>query len=233
MKLFKSQSGMSLIEIMVAVSILSVIMVSVMMLGKNMDKSAKNAEKKSDIETYAREIAQVLADKDSCSATVFGANGGTGAANRTYITSLKSIDQNGKIVANPRLKVTAIDSGVKSNQVVINGMYLENKGDLGSGANYVLVVTFVKNPKAAGGDVQSQSNIMQNYVKREFPIVVDNCGRTVVKANAVGGTPSCLNAVGGVVNITSNAATNPDNRLWKLLVCRSCTATRPTAKGCI
>ena len=230
MKLSKNQLGMSLIEVMVAVSILSVIMVSVMMLGKNMDKSAKNAEKKGDIQSYVAEINQLLADKASCSASFYKALGA--ASSKTYITSLKTVNGDGNLVAHPRLRISAVNTGDNRNAVVINGMHLENVAtNAGAPDTYQLVVTFVKNPRAAGGNATSDANTMQNYVVKKIPVAIDNCQRTI--AWSVDSTnPTCDSgvAVGGVLSVTSAGGAQTG---FKMQVCRNCAAGKPEVAGCI
>ncbi len=221
MKFLKSQSGMSLIEVMVAVSILSVIMVSVMMLGKNMDKSAKNAEKKGDIESYMREITTLLADKESCSATFAGIAPTANAT--TQILSLKKVDENGIIVPSNRLRVNAIATGDTRNQVVINGMLLRHgAAQTPNGWDTELVVTFVKNPRAAGGNVTAQGSVMQNYVVKTIPVSLDNCDRKVAWAeqSQTLSCPAGYTAIGQVVTINSSGGAS--SGVYKMQACRSC-----------
>lgn len=230
MKIKKSQAGMSLVEVMVAVSILSVIMVGVMTMGRNMDKTAKNAEKRSDIEGLMAQITQALANKDNCSATVLNAAGGVNST--TMLSGIKLFDANGNLEANPRLRVSSISASDTRNTTVINGMYLTNRANHGAGASYDLIVTFVKNPKAATGAAVSAGNTMVNYVTRKIPLDLDNCTRTLAWSVA-SQTPTC--ASGSPVNstpivVTSNSSAHPGER-FNVIACRDC-STRTTVRGC-
>ncbi len=231
MKVQKSQSGMSLVEVMVAVSILSVIMVGVMTMGRNMDKTAKNAEKRGDIEGMMAQITQAMVNKESCTATVMNAAGGVNST--TMLTGIKMFDSNGNLEANPRLRVSSIAAGDTRNSVVINGMYITNRANHGIGANYDLVVTFVKNPKAAGGGAVSAGNTMVNYVTRKIPLDLDNCTRTLRWA-VVPTIPSCVGSETAVsstpVVVTSSSASHPNER-FNIITCRDCN-TRTTVRGC-
>ena len=227
--MMNSQKGMSLIEVMVAVSILSVIMVSVMMLGKNMDKSAKNAEKKGDIESYMREITTLLNDKESCSASFVGI--APTASATTQIMSLKKVDDDGIIVPSARLRVSAISSGDTRNQVVINGMLLRHVRSTANGWDTELAVTFVKNPKAAGGNATAQGGVMQNYVVKTIPLSLDNCDRRVAWAeqNTALSCPAGYTAVGQVVTVNSSGGTT--GSVFKMQACRNC-AVRTNFLSC-
>ncbi len=230
MKLLKPQAGMTLIEIMVAVSILSVIMVSVVMLSNNMNKQLKDGERRGDIESLSRAIQQTISNKDNCSVSFLGAQAAVGST--TILTGLKTLSNNGAIINNQSLTVRAINSSDKFNATTINGMYLENKSNMGTGANYELVVTFVKNPQAIPGmsKAQSQGNVAgQNVVVRRFPVILDNCSRTVVTA-AYPAQPTCANPIGSVMTVTSNNPSATD--VFNVVVCRQC-ATRVPVKGCM
>lgn len=220
---------MSLVEVMVAISILSVIMVGVMSMSRNMDKSAKNAEKRGDIESIMTQINQALANKDTCSATVMGAAAAVNGT--TILTGIKDFQANGQLSSINRLSVRSISAASTDNQVVINGMYLTNRADHNTGASYDLVITFVKNPKAARGGAQSVQNVMTNYVTRKIPLNLDNCTRTLRWAVAPN-TPTCVSGsqVGAPVSINSANGSSP-NTTFNVIACRDC-GTRVTVRGC-
>jgi hypothetical protein len=119
------------------------------------------------------------------------------------------------------------------NTVIINGMYLTNRSNHSAGATYDLVVTFVKNPKAAAGVGKSQANTMNNYVTRKIPLDLDNCTRTLAWS-VVSQTPSCPAGSSPVnstpIVVTSSSASHPNER-FNVISCRDC-GTRTTVRGC-
>ncbi len=229
MRLQQSQSGMSLIEVMVAISILSVISVAVLTMSKNMDKSVKNAEKRGDIESLMLLINQHMANKENCTATVLGAAPAVNST--TMLTSLKLFRDTGRLTSDPRLSVKSVSATDTRNQVIINGMYLTNRADTGIGGNYDLVITFVKNPKAATGAAISAGGTVTNYVTRKIPLSLDNCQRTLRWAVAPN-TPTCAvgTAVGAPISVNSANGSSPDTT-FNVIACRDC-ATRVTVRGC-
>jgi prepilin-type N-terminal cleavage/methylation domain-containing protein len=242
MKFLKSQSGMSLIEVMIAVSILSVISLSVVLLNKNMNKSVKDAEKKSDIDLIMRDIASYLNDKNSCSATFAGmiipAPTSPTAPGKAFLPSIRTINDAGLVVPIARLAVRDI-TGLTTNQVVINGMHVERTTDTaGSVDNFVLKVTFVKNPRGANGNAISRDTVMRNFVVKQIPLRLDNCSRNIAVTNnsviPVVPAPSCASGqqpLGQVFTFHSGAAV--DNRnYYSVQVCRSC-ALKGSISGCL
>lgn len=229
MQVRKSQAGMTLVEVMVAVSIITVMILAMMTMGRNMDKSAKNAEKRGDIESIMQQINQALTNKDTCTATVLGA----AATGTTVLTGIKSFSTTGQLSNIPALSVSAVTAGDTRNQVVINGMYLINRGDHATGGSYDLVITFVKNPKAAGGSAASAQNVLGNYITRKIPLTLDNCTRSLAWA-VVPNTPVCAagSTVGAPISVNSanTAAPSPDTT-FNVIACRNC-ATRTTVRGC-
>lgn len=230
MQVRKSQAGMTLVEVMVAVSIITVMILAMMTMGKNMDKSAKNAEKRGDIESIMQQINQALTNRDTCHATVMGAAAAVNST--TMLTGIKTFTGAGLLANNPSLSVSAVTAGDTRNQVIINGMYLTNRADHPAGANYDLVVTFVKNPKAAGGSVNSQQNVLGNYITRKIPLQLDNCTRSLRWAVAPN-TPTCgggLSQVGAPISVNSANGSSPDTT-FNVIACRDC-GTRTTVRGC-
>lgn len=238
MKLFKSQSGMSLIEIMIAVSILSVISLSVVLLNKNMNKSVKDAEKKGDIETIVRDISSYISDKQSCSATFAGMNVGAAVRDKAYLPSIRTMNDNGDVVPVNRLRVQDI-SGSNSNLTTINGMHIERRANnVGQPDTFELVVTFVKNPRGANGNVTSRDSVMRNFVVRKIPLRLDNCLRTTAVQNnsvlPVVPAPSCLSGtfpIGQAYTFHSAAAADTKD-YYAVQVCRTC-ATKGLIMGCL
>ncbi len=241
MKLLKSQSGMSLIEIMIAVSILSVISLSVVLLNKNMNKTVKDAEKKGDIETIMRDISSYVSDKQSCAATFAGMNIGGTVGDKAYLPSIRTLNTNGEVVPVDRLRVKDI-SGSNSNLTTINGMHVERKANNADQPDtFVLKVTFVKNPRAANGNVTSRDTVFRNYVVKEIPLRLDNCQRFNRMTNnsvaPVAPSPSCPSTapvsfpVGQVYTFHSGAAADTKN-YYAVQVCRTCT-TKAQIVGCL
>lgn len=241
MKLLKSQSGMSLIEVMIAVSILSVISLSVVLLNKNMNKTVKDAEKKGDIETIMRDISAYVSDKQSCAATFAGMTVGGTVGAKAFLPSIRTLNNNGEVVAVDRLRVRDI-SGSNSNQTTINGMHIERRANnTDQPDTFVLKVTFVKNPRAANGNQTSRDTIFRNYVVREIPLRLDNCQRFNRMTNnsvvPVVPSPACPTAapvsfpIGPVYTFHSGAA--PDTRnYYAVQVCRTC-STKAQIVGCL
>lgn len=243
-KILKSQSGMSLIEIMIAVSILSVISLSVVLLNKNMNKSVKDAEKKSDIDAIMRDIASYLNDKNSCSATFSGmvvpaptGSGATLVPGKTFLPSIRTLRDDGLVVPIDRLKVRDI-TGLTSNQTIINGMHVERMTNTsGIADTFRLKVTFVKSPRGANGNTQSRDTVFRNFVVKELPLRLDNCSRDVSYANnsvlPVAPAPTCTagTPVGQVFTFHSAGSVNGKD-YHALQICRNC-ALKPMISGCL
>ena len=234
MKILKSHAGMSLVEVMVTASILGGLAVATTLYTKNAEKSTTNNKKKNDIEEIMGRIVDKLENKDNCNATVMGAAAGVNVL--TPITSIKSIVGTGAnigaIESDTQLAVSAVTAGDNRNQAIINGMYLVNRLDTTEGGNYELVVTFVKNPAAAGGNARSASNTMGNYPPPEkIQLKLDNCSRNYRWAVAPN-TPTCLVGTQATAPVTvfSSNGTSPDTA-FNVIACRDC-ATRTTVRGC-
>lgn len=249
MKMLKRQSGMSLIEVMIAVSILSAISLSVIMLGKNMDKSVKSAELKADVIEVNREISQILDNKDNCTATFYGASG----SGNSLISSIKLLNTRNQIEAHSRLKVSSSTTPTYVGKgIIINGMYLKWVSNNTVGANYELRVTFIKSVKAAGGTTGDATRARdtfygQNAETKIIPFQLDNCTRYVVTTPQDGaGAPVSANstcvAAGGTVfgdtvyfTSATPAAPDPGNTpsQFASVGCRICGATRENVKACL
>lgn len=248
----RSQRGMTLIEIMIAISILSVISVAVISLMKNIDKSSKSAQKAADIDGVMREIQTHMNNPENCSATVFGASGST----NTVITSLKEIDtrstSNGALQAHPRLKASTLSSpSYLSPGLIINGMMLKFVSNTTTGANYELHVTFVKSVKAANSPTSKAADTFYgaNYVSRKIPLQLDNCTRIIAIGNsqqaALGqcasatGTGSPVGSVVGIYSLPSapdiaNANAAGISTTQYAVGCRICpVGARSAVKGCL
>jgi Tfp pilus assembly protein PilV len=227
-KMTRSSAGMSLVEVMVSVSILTVIMLGMTTMMKNAGKSSKDLEKRSDIEGMMQMITLHMADKDNCSATVRGAAGAT-AGDVTRLSGFYRINSNGQYEADPRLRVQSIAAGDTRSAPVINGLALVYN----SNNNFDLVVTFVKNPAAAGGRANSQVNTMQNVVTRRIPLNLDSCSRTFGYGQG-NGSPTCATGtpIGQTISITSAGPAGNFGNNFNLVVCQNC-ATRGTVHGCL
>jgi len=226
-KFTRTQAGMSLVEVMISVSILTVIMLGMTTMMKNAGKSSKDLEKRSDIEGIMQMITLHMANKENCSATVRGA-AGTVAGAVTRLSGFYRINSAGQYEAEDRLRVQAVTAGDTRNSPIINGLALVYN----SGNSFDLVVTFVKNPAAAAGRVASQAGTMQNVVSRRIPLVLDNCTRTYGygQGNA---TPTCGGGAtpsGQSVSITSSGGFYGDN--FNITICRGACGTA-NVHGCL
>lgn len=240
-----NQKGMTLIEVMIAISILSVISVAVISLMKNLDKTSKTAQKKADIDSTMREIQAHLADKQNCSATVYGASGSL----NTVITGLKEIDlrpgQNGDVRAHNRLKSSTLSSpSFIAPGVIINGMFLKWVSDTTTGANYELYVTFIKSVKAANSPTTAAADSMYgpNVVTKKIALQLDNCDRYVAFGNTQQAAAGHCSASGGytvgdyvglysAAGAAANAAGVSDTQFG--VACRICPTIRAPVKGCL
>ena len=234
-----SQLGMSMIEIMMAVGMLSVISLGIMSMSKNMTKASKTASKNFDIETVMREIQSHMSINDNCTATVLGASG----SGDTVVTSMKYFAANsGSLYKHDRLKASTLTTPYYvSNGMIINGMYLNWVANTGNGASYELKVTFIKNVKEAKTAGAQITTYGPNIVTRKIPLQLDNCSRSVAVGNSQqaaagqctssGGSPGTefipiYSAAGAVANAMGVSDTQ-----W-FTSCRIC-AVRTTVNGCL
>jgi prepilin-type N-terminal cleavage/methylation domain-containing protein len=232
------QGGMTLIEIMVAVSILSVIMLGIMTMTKNMTKTAKDTEKRGDIDQIMTMITQALQDKTTCSATVLGVASVTDPVttpNVVPIHGIMRVNAAGEVELDSRMRAVSLATAVAtgSNRTIINGMALRQVEAPSAATKYELVVTFVKNPAAANGQAMSQANTMQNIVVKKIPLNLDVCTRTYAYGQG-GSTPNCGAgiAVGMPVAVISANGSNPSNFLVQ--ACQVCGAGNyGRAQGCM
>jgi prepilin-type N-terminal cleavage/methylation domain-containing protein len=241
-ELYRNERGMTLVEIMIAVSILSVISLSVLMLTKNMNKSVKDAEKRGDVDSLAREISQMLSDKDVCRATFVGTILPTtaGSTNETILLpALMRFNSAGQRVSHPRLRVRPVDN--TRNQTIINGMMLRRTSNMaGLPSEFELVVTFLKNPKAAAaadGSI-SAANTMRNYVTKAFPVRLDDCSRILVSVASSTGTPVPVACPAGGTPVSDEVfqfyspAGPGGNSVFNMRACRTC-AIKSRVTGCL
>jgi len=227
-----NQKGFTLVEVMVAVSILSVIMVGIMTMMKSMNKSAKDIEKRGDVDQIMTMITQAMQNKATCTATVFRAPS-TGVNTVTPIQGIMMVSPNaGTVSLDPRMRVQSLATA-PGNKPIINGMALRQVTAAGPVTQYELVITFIKNPAAARGQAMSQQNTMQNVVVRKIPLNLDVCARTF--AYGQGSTmPSCPAGqmpVGQTVAVTSSnvGAISPN---FIVQACQDCSSTG-VAQGCL
>lgn len=240
---FLGQQGMSMVEIMMAVGMLSVVSIGVMQLSKNMNKTSRTATKNFDIEGVMREISQHMANLDNCSATVFGASG----SGNTVLTGLKELDatNNGAIQRHPRLYASTTSSPkYVANGMIINGMYLKWKSNTTTGANYDLYVSFMKSVKANSSALAKDMTWGQNIVTRKLPLTLDNCNRFIAVGNTQQAAAGKCNAAGGgsgmagtaYVSLYSAAGANANamgvSDTQYFVSCRVC-STRTTVNGCL
>lgn len=238
-----NQRGMTLLEIMISVAILGIISVGVMKLMENMNKTSRTASKAGDIESVTREIQNILNVKESCSVTVFGALGN----GNTILTGIKQIDPaNGYVTSHPRLIVSTPSSPkYVAPGMIINGMLLKFISNFSGGANYELVITFIKSVRATTSTVAANMTLGQNIVTKTIPLQLDNCNRFVAAGNTLdeaagqcaANTNGFSTTVGSAVSIYSDApaAVNAigisDTTVF--VACKECTATRTTVNGCL
>lgn len=238
--LYRNERGMTLVEIMIAVSILSVISLSVLMLTKNMNKSVKDAEKRGDVDSLAREIAQMLSDKEACRATFLGTTfaSPTSTNETVLIPSLMRFDNTGQRVSHARLRVRPVDN--TSNQTIINGMMLRRTVNMpGVPSEFELVVTFLKNPKAAAAADGSigAANTMRNYVTKAFPVRLDDCDRIITSVASSTAAPVPVACPTGtpvsddIFQFYSPAGAG-QNSIFHMRVCRAC-VNKSRITGCL
>lgn len=241
MKTMHDSRGFSLMEVMIAVSILSVVMVGVMTLGKNLNKTTRTASKAMDMEGTMREIQNFLNNKENCSITVWGASG---SAN-TLLSGLKEIDVNGVVKGHSRLKVsTSAAPSYVASGMIINGMFLRHVSDTSSGANYELYVTFMKSVRANTSTVVADATYGQNLTTRKIALQLDNCTRYVAFGNDVASASGRCIAEGGEpvgnslpIYSVSNVAAQQVGvaaSIHHAVACRVCsTGARTVVNGCI
>jgi hypothetical protein len=209
-------------------------------MNKNMGKSVKDTEKKSDIDMMSREIAQLIADKEICTATFAGIILPDGSTNETIlIPSIRRFNNQGLPIPFSRMRVTPVNPD--SNQPIINGMMLRRTTNVaGSPSQFELVVTFLKNPKAsvAAAGSAAASNVMRNYVTRAFPVKLDDCQRTITSvASSSGGNVPVACSVGTPVSnkvyrFFSHGPVGNSHAMYHMRICRDCSVkTRVT--GCL
>lgn len=246
----KNQLGMSLLEVMMAVAMLSVVSLGVMTLNKNMNKTSKTAQRAMDIDGVMREIQNHMTNRENCSATVVGASG----SGSTVITSLKSIDTrastNGSIQAHPRIKASTMAApAFLAPGLIINGMALRWLSNTTTGSNYELAVTFVKSVKAATQTTTAAADGMfgPNIVVRKIPLQLDNCDRYVAFGNTQQAAAGTCNTgfsgqtgatVGSYVAINSLAGPSANSigitDTQYAVACMVCPAgARTSVKGCL
>jgi len=160
---------------------------------------------------------------------------GVAATGRTFISSIKQLDDRGRVESVQHLKVVPSNS-MTSSLPTITGMYLQWNSDHSNGANYDLWVTITKSRKTNttfGG---------QNTISHKIPLQLDNCTRymVVTPQNDPAGTPIEPGMLCGGVNgmpfgkpvfIENSGEAAPNQFLVQ--GCRVCGAVRETVKGCL
>jgi prepilin-type N-terminal cleavage/methylation domain-containing protein len=238
--LLRGTQGMSLIEVMIAMSVLSIISLTILIMNKNMNKSVKDTEKKSDIDMMSREIAQLIADKEICKATFVGISLPSNTSNNEtiLIPSIRRFNNQGVPIPFSRMRVTPVNPN--SNQPIINGMMLRRISNVpGTPSQFELVVTFLKNPKAAVAAAGSASadNVMRNYVTRAFPVRLDDCRRRITSVSSSSGSNVPVACPAGEEPVSNKVYRFfswgfSSNAMHHLRHCRDCTV-KTTVTGCL
>lgn len=148
---FKSVSGFTIVEVMVAMGLLGAISLGVMRLTDNANKASKTIEVKDDILQMERQIADVLNTQNNCEETL---------GEKTTNSNIPIIYQ---VVNNQPVAKFSVSSGT-SNKIQITSMRVKevdlNGGD-GSTGLASLEVVFSK-PSTAYGGRQIKKDIILN-----------------------------------------------------------------------
>ncbi len=157
--IFKSASGFTIVEVMVAMGLLGAISLGVMRLTDNANKASKTIEIKDDILQMERQITDVLNSQNNCEETL---------GEKTINSNIPIIYQ---IINNQAVAKFTVSSGT-SNKIQITSMRVKevdlNGGD-GSTGLAALEVTFSKPSNVFGGkqikkDILLNANLCQKKI---------------------------------------------------------------------
>jgi type II secretory pathway pseudopilin PulG len=156
---FKSVSGFSIVEVVVAMGLLGGVSLGFIRLMDNANKASKTIEVKDDILQMERQIADVLNSQNNCEATLF---------EKTINNDVPIIYQ---VVNNePIAKLTV--SSVTSKQIQISSMKIKNvdqNGSDGSTALATLEVVFKKPSTTYGAqDITKQIILNANLCQKKW-----------------------------------------------------------------
>jgi len=144
--LFKSMSGVSLVEMTVVLALIGVAGVGVMKLMDNANKAGKNLDNKDEIFQMNNQINDILKNPNNCEATLGG---------RTVGSDVPFLQQVINGVATPNARFTP--TTVASPKVTVQSMTVlsvdTNGSSNGSQVNAVLRVAFLKGGTIIGGKV--------------------------------------------------------------------------------
>lgn len=247
MRLTRSESGVSLIQVMILATILGGLSIAAMTMSKNMNKERKTAEKKLDIDKVMNEIEVALSNKDTCSVTVFGAH----ATNDTRLSGIKELDTSGSVVAHSRLVVSTPTSPLfLAPGLIINGMFLKYVPEnpplvpVINGRHFDLHITFMKNTRATTSAVSADTFYGSNLVTKKIRLRLDTCNRWVASGNNYyDASIQCSNhngssqIIGKAIPITWDVSTaQNDAGVFDTMVfaaCQDCSSKVQTVKGCL
>jgi prepilin-type N-terminal cleavage/methylation domain-containing protein len=230
----RNQTGLSLVEMMITLSVGSVVAVFFTYLLFSLNKKMKTAEYDSDMILLLNRVTEELQNPDSCNATVQGANGGL-VGSTTILSSIKIVNNRRQIISHPQLKVRPSNTLVHSTPT-ITGLHLKHRSDAGDGGNFELWVTVTKSVKGENG-----SFIRQNTASKAIPLYLDNCQRYIA-VTPMNSTTSCAldpkllcssaggRAFGTPLTLTNAAEGIPNSFMFQ--GCRMC-ETRGTVRGCV
>jgi hypothetical protein len=118
-------------------------------------------------------------------------------------------------------------------------MLRRTRNDPGVPSEFELVVTFLKNPKAAAaanGTIAAE-NTMRNYITKAFPVRLDDCNRIITSVASSTGTPVPVACPAGAAPVSdevfqfySQGGGSIEN-IYNMRVCRNC-ATKSRVTGC-
>jgi type II secretory pathway pseudopilin PulG len=240
-----SEHGFTLVELIVTLGFGALLAISAAVLIQRLTQQTKTARIRADYTSIQNDIRNTLLNKENCIATFGGvtANDDPSAGPiYTPISGLKILKDDGLVYPHAKYVVSDLVNPLEIGQgVIINGMYLINKGNHGSGGDYELRVTVLFSVKD-----ETSSQVRNTYTgvsEKTFaiPVLLDNCTRYLVAVPK--GPPSpppyknaadeCL-ARGGNPYPQSIEQTDPaTGQNYELLTCPICNSTRENVHRCL